>query len=219
MLFNSYRFIFLFLPVCLAGFWLLRGYRRQWLLAMSVWFFVSFGIRNLGVLAVSALWTLLSARLLEKRRDNRVLAAGIAGLLIFLAFYKYSGAMFPLAISFYTFTQISFLADLYLAQSAEGTTSTFSTLDFLLYILYFPKLLQGPITRFDDMRSGFSQLDSIRWDSERILRGLMLFSFGLAKKVLLADTLAKAADFGYGNITSLTRLDAVRFAVPELQYQ
>ena len=93
----------------------------------------------------------------------------------------------PLAISFFTFEQISYLVD----ADAGKTAQLFSLLDYALFVAYFPHLIAGPIVRHNDLIPQFRQLRSRNDD---IASGVTLFTIGLAKKSLIADNLAPFAD-------------------------
>ncbi len=170
---------------------------------------------------------------------------GIVINVIVLLLFKFSGMVFgekiffPIAISFYTFNQISFLAETY-----RGEGHGFKLEDYLAYILFFPKLVQGPLMGYvefverlenclggagyisdcgvnrDGMGSYASKDDTCDamsrgrlLDWEMVLRGLYLFSMGLFKKVIMADTFGKAVDAAYSNVAGLGSLEAVLVAV------
>ncbi len=146
---------------------------------------------------------------------------GIVLNVALLLFFKFSGnvlgdkVFFPIAISFYTFNQISFLAETY-----KGETSGFSLADYLAYILFFPKIVQGPLMGYVDFRGNLEKCllgnggdGNSSFDWEMVLRGLYLFSMGLFKKVIMADTFGKAVDVAYTNVAGLGSLEAAFAAV------
>lgn len=92
----------------------------------------------------------------------------------------------PLAISFFTFEQISYLVD-----ADSGKTHNYSPLDYALFVAYFPHLIAGPIVRHNDLIPQFRQL---RAKNDDLATGITLFTIGLAKKTLIADNLAPFAD-------------------------
>ena len=221
MLFNSYEFALLFLPLFMAGFFIIRKALREkpavekvlscYSLAGSLIFYALFGLRNLIVLAASILFNLVILLLIRKCRADKVkkvlLFAGIAGNVVALLFFKFVGVFFPVAISFYTFNQISYLVDSYRENSED------EIIDYLLYILFFPKLLQGPLMRFEDFEKEKETAFGAELDWDLLMRALLLFSIGLFKKVILADTFGKAVDFAYGGLDSIGSLEAVLTAV------
>ncbi|MCI9335989.1 MAG: hypothetical protein HFH93_00370 [Lachnospiraceae bacterium] len=99
--------------------------------------------------------------------------------------------LMPLGISFFTFQQISYLVDSY-----RGETKRYGLTDYALFVTFFPQLLAGPIMTHEEMIPQFLDPERKRFDQKWLAKGLYLFSVGLAKKVLLADTLGKAADWG-----------------------
>ena len=247
-LFNSYSFIFVFLPVLTAGFYLIpavigvlrgsaiRSARKWFLIAISLAFYACFGWRDFLIFAAGILINGLLGCLISRRAGAKAITAvGVILNIGLLAFFKYAGYLsfssgsiaMPLAVSFYTFQQISFLIDVYRgeirmempgaprsdmpdqANQTDQADRAASFSDYLLYITYFPKLLEGPIVRFHEMKSQFDRMGETRFDGERFLRGLFLFTLGLAKKVLLADTIAGAVDYGFSVLPRVTWLDAV----------
>jgi D-alanyl-lipoteichoic acid acyltransferase DltB (MBOAT superfamily) len=213
MLFNSYEFIFGFLPVSLAGFYVLGAMRREWALlwltAASLFFYAWWRPINVLLIAPSILINLGLARLLERYREARpsmargVLIAGIVFNLCFLGFFKYTmflaGAandvfgtnftlthfILPLGISFITFQKIAFLVDVH-----GGRVTAFTLRDYALFVLFFPQLIAGPIVHYREMMPQFRAV-SARFDSENASVGLTLFFLGLGKKLILADPLAQ----------------------------
>src|SRR5277367_3246932 len=212
MLFNSYEFIFGFLPVVLIGFYGLGAHRREWALLWltlaSLFFYAWWRPINVLLIAPSILINLGLARLLERYRLTRpdlarvVLICGIVFNLCFLGYFKYTmflrGAVndvfgtdlvlthiiLPLGISFITFQKIAFLADV-----RAGLVTSFTLRDYALFVLFFPQLIAGPIVHYREMMPQFRAI-STRFGSEDAAVGLTLFFMGLAKKLLLADPLA-----------------------------
>ena len=227
MTFHSYSFIFLFMPVMLTGWYLLRGRGRLlWLIGMSMLFYGLFSWRHLVLLcadamAVYALGAILDRCGQERRGIRRViLTAGVLLQLGLLFSYKYSvfaaeninsllgtalpvrEVLLPIGISFYAFSLISFLADRYSGELEQPELS-----GYLCFVLYFPKLLQGPIMRCGPFLAELGRVS--RPDSARMLRGLLLFTIGLSKKVLLADALGRVTDVGFLHTYYLDSLTAV----------
>ena len=212
MPFNSYPY-FLFLAVAVLGFRLLEDRapagRRIFLLLASYGFYAWWRADFLLLLCGSTLVNFLIGRAIEQRRarlaDRRaLLIAGLAFNLGLIATFKYNTLFaetanqllgiglpvphffLPLAISFFTFEQISYLVD-----ADAGKTHNYSLLDYALFVAYFPHLIAGPIVRHNDLIPQFHQLRSANHD---LAVGITLFSIGLAKKALIADNLAPFAD-------------------------
>ncbi|MCM1100865.1 MAG: MBOAT family protein [Clostridium sp.] len=229
MLFNSYIFILFFLPLALALYFGLNGLGREtgakWaLIGMSLWFYAYFHISYLPLILGSLLFNFPLSRLIGGRSGQRsgkiLLATGIAANLGIIFYYKYfnfflesSNAWFgtdfamrkilmPLGISFFTFQQISWLVDSYRMETADCRP-----VDYALYITFFPQLVAGPIVLHDEMIPQFGDKSLKRLDQDRLAAGIRLFAIGLFKKVLIADTLGRGADWGFANPQVLTAPD------------
>ena len=180
MLFHSYIFVFVFLPVSLGGYYLAGriGSRaaKFWLAAMSLWFYGSFRLEYLLLLLLSVFLNYgIALGMKGKKRAGGLLAAGVAANLAALVYFKYmdffignwnyiSGVELPLlrvalpvGISFFTFQQISYLADCY-----KGEIETGRFLDYMLSIVYFPKLVEGPLVMYAEWELGTGACGSRR---------------------------------------------------------
>ena len=233
MLFNSHIFIFVFLPLTLAG-WYFFNYRKRYRLAqgyligMSLWFYAYFDVRYLWSLAASCLVGYVLCALCKKGRKGGkrlLIAAGCVFHLGMLGYFKYANfflenacavlgrdftplqILLPVGISFYTFQQLAYFLD-----CAMGETEVCSFLDYAAFLVYFPQLLQGPILLHGELIGQFHEESRRHFDAERVAGGIVRFVLGLSKKALLADTLGKAVNFGYENIASLDSPSAVFLA-------
>jgi D-alanyl-lipoteichoic acid acyltransferase DltB (MBOAT superfamily) len=208
MLFNSYPFIFIFLPIVLAGyFWLGRSSNLApvvWLALASLVFYSVSNWQFVGLLLASVAFNyfvgwLLIAKQLRATARFATLTLGVAGDLTVLGAFKYAGffaanmnALFstgiavnillPVGISFYTFTQIAFLVDAY-----RGNVARYGLPHYALFVTYFPHLIAGPILHHKDMIPQFESERTKRPDPHLILCGLIIFAVGLFKKTCLAD--------------------------------
>jgi alginate O-acetyltransferase complex protein AlgI len=217
MLFNSYLFLFAFLPVTLVGFYLLgtrsRSLALAWLILVSLVFYAWWRPFNLLIIAPAVLINFATARLLQKlgadttqaAKSRVILLLGIVFNIAFLGYFKYAnfavtvandltGANFvltqvilPLGISFITFQKIAFLIDVH-ARRIES----FTFRDFSLFVLFFPQIIAGPIVHYREMMPQFQKL-SCRFDKVNLSVGLTLLIIGLFKKVVLADGVAAHA--------------------------
>ena len=115
--------------------------------------------------------------------------------------------LLPVGISFYTFQQLAYLIDRY-----RGDAPRDSFFDYLTFMVYFPQLLQGPILLRSEFMGQLKEPERRRFHAERFSEGIQFFVFGLAKKVLLADTLAKAVNYGYSNASMLDSISALLLA-------
>ena len=164
-------------------------------------------------------------RWLTANRSKKVLAAGVAFNLLFLAYYKYTNfiienlnylfdagfamqnIVLPLGISFFTFTQTAYLVDVY-----RGETKAYSKSDYLLFVTIFPHLIAGPILYHRDMIPQFSQSERYKINYKNLTYGILWFTIGLFKglfkKVAIADKLAVFANNVFNNTEFITMLDA-----------
>ncbi|WP_276328846.1 MBOAT family O-acyltransferase [Bradyrhizobium erythrophlei] len=222
MLFNSYPFIFLFLPVALFGYFALGRFGNPlpviWLALASLAFYSFSNWQFVGLLLGSIAFNyfiglLLIARRLRARMRLAVLTIGVTGDLLVLGTFKYAGflaanldALFstglavnillPVGISFYTFTQIAFLVDAY-----RGKVAGYALPRYALFVTYFPHLIAGPILHHRDMIPQFERSESKRPDPHLILCGLIIFAIGLFKKTCLADGIQPLVALAFGPTT------------------
>jgi len=226
MLFNSYEFIFAFLPVTLATFYLLARWNARWaagwLVLCSIgfygWWNPSFVVLLLGSIAFnySVGTAILVSGPARPARQSMLLVGGIAANLSLLFYYKYlfpligflgvaegtswaGTVILPLGISFFTFTQIGYLVD-----CRQGAVTERGALDYALFVTFFPHLIAGPILHNREMMPQFADPRTYRFQLENITVGLSIFAIGLCKKVLIADPLAPSADWGFADPTGLS---------------
>jgi alginate O-acetyltransferase complex protein AlgI len=217
MLFNSYGFIFLFLPIVLLGFFLLARVHHVYaaaLLAISSLFF--YGYWNpayVGLLLGSiicnyafGMWIAKAGVQHAATRKKRLLVFAIAANLLLLGYFKYANfflssanslagshlslgdIILPLGISFFTFTQIAFLVDTY-----QGKVKEYNFVHYALFVTYFPHLIAGPVLHHKDMMPQFAHASTYHINWNNIATGLLLFTLGLCKKTLWADAIAPFA--------------------------
>ncbi len=217
MLFNSQHFILLFLPITLAVFLFLsqrEGTKASlvWLITASMFFYGWWNPGYVPLLAGSVLVNYTLAHLIvhqvrKSRRRTLLMVLGVGFNLTLLAYYKYAnfllgniseltGSAFsltatalPLAISFYTFQQISYLVDVWKSRGKE-----YDLLRYAAYVTFFPQLIAGPIVRHHELIPQFASNPLREGLWERLGRGGVMFGIGLAKKVLIADSLAEIVD-------------------------
>ena len=211
MLFNSYEFILGFLPVTLAGFFVLGRTSARlaiaWLALASVFFYGWWNLKFVSLLLGSAVvnygFGYFIALHAMQRRGKVVLTFAVIANLMLIGVFKYANfflstmdevlgtqsglvsIILPLGISFFTFTQIAFLVDSY-----RGIAKEYKFIHYLLFVSYFPHLIAGPVLHHKQMMPQFSAASIYRPSVDNFALGLSLFTIGLAKKVLLADYLA-----------------------------
>jgi alginate O-acetyltransferase complex protein AlgI len=215
VLFNSYPFVFVFLPLALAGFAALTRWRTRravlaFLIVASLAFYAWWDWRLLSLIVFSILFNFSVGMRLQRRArafdgsttpGRSWLAFGIGVNLALLAYFKYRNFLvdtvgmavgadwtmpplvLPLAISFFTFEQITYLVDAY-----RGETGQYDFLGYSLFISFFPHLIAGPIVRFRELIPQFSSRDTFVFSVSNLTSGLFIFAIGLFKKVMVADT-------------------------------
>lgn len=223
MIFSSPAFILLYLPVVFLVYFLLNKFRlstvgKAWLVAASLFFYGYWSVEYLPLMLLSIVGNFLFGLAvspkwlpdLSKPRKKLVLGVAVLANLALLGYYKYvnffieninglAGAhvdfvsiVLPLGISFYTFTQIAFLVDSY-----RGEVKEYSFLNYVLFVTFFPHLIAGPILHHKEMISQFQSRWGLVIRNRNILIGLVIFSIGLFKKVVIADTFSVWADQGF----------------------
>lgn len=236
MLFNSYIFIFAFLPIALAGYYLFNHFKfyraaNVFLIGMSLWFYGYFNKRYLMIICGSIIVNFLISglmRRLEQRQGIKklVLAFGICADVAVIFYFKYynfflenMNAIFgkafglkdivlPLGISFFTFQQISYLVDSY-----RGETAGYSFDEYALFVSFFPQLIAGPIVLHSEMIPQFRNKEKRRIDLRNFSKGMYIFALGLFKKVIIADTFGSAVTYGFGTIDTLSSMEAIIVSV------
>lgn len=230
MLFNSQLFILIYLPITLAVFLILSRWASNtkalvWLVLASIFFYGWWNPDYVPLMLGSILVNFLLARMMvhsQRKSHHRytLLTIGVVFNLGLLGYFKYAGFLvgsideivgtnftmttiiLPLAISFYTFQQISYLVDVWRNRGRE-----YDLLRYATYVTFFPQLIAGPIVRHNELIPQFG-LDPLRdgvW--ERIGRGSVLFCIGLVKKVMIADSLANIVDPGFATAAAQGTLD------------
>lgn len=217
MTFNSISFLFIFLPLALLGYhlsarFLPNAFRLLFLIAAGLAFYGRSSITYVPLLLGSALFNYLLAIGITRTRDrpglkNALVWVGVAADIGLLLYFKYFGAIFnsvtevfgrggdplrivtPLAISFYTFQQVAFLLDV-----ARGRTVVGGPIRYLAFVSFFPQLLAGPISLHQEIDPQLAVKPPRGRAFENILIGLVIFSLGLFKKTVIADTAALWAD-------------------------
>ena len=223
MLFNDPVFLFLFLPVTLAGFFLLDLARQRlpsqlWLIGASLFFYaywrLDYTLVLLGSMSTNCLLGWVIVREGQPLRRKLLLVLGVVANLGVIGIFKYLGFFtellnlftgghrsilhlaLPLGISFFTFEQITYLVDAY-----RGTTKSYTVVDFLLFVTFFPRLIAGPIVRPGEIIPQFQEGKG-RPDHRQFTIGLTLFLIGLMEKVLIADTFAGIVEKIFGQVAT-----------------
>lgn len=220
MVFSSNVFLFLFLPLFLAVYYLTpnRGRARNWVVligsyAFYAWWRLDFLLLFATVTAWNYVIGLAIAR--EPRRSaaaRRRLIVGVAGNLVTLCYFKYANfgvsslndvlgaagagqvswlhVILPIGISFYIFESISYIADVY----RGDTDATHHPVDFATFVALFPHLIAGPVFRYKDLADQFVHREH-NW--QKFGEGAVRFMQGFIKKVLIADSIAPLANSAF----------------------
>jgi D-alanyl-lipoteichoic acid acyltransferase DltB (MBOAT superfamily) len=231
MLFNSYTFILLFLPIVLIGYFFLTKKRlivisKIWLILASLFFYGYWNPKYLPLLLLSIMLNfavgsgLCNTQFKQKVHKKTILAIGIVLNLATLGYFKYMDffienvnnifnlslpmlkIVLPLAISFFTFTQIVYLIDSYKNETKES-----DFLNYMLFVTFFPHLIAGPIVYHKDLMPQFDILKNKVLNHKNIILGLFLFLIGLFKKVVLADTFSIYANIGFNPESHLSLIE------------
>jgi len=228
VLFNSYVYLLLFLPISVFGFYFLGKHTKKsvsyfWLVGCSLFFYGFWNPIYLILFLFSLVFNFSVGKAISEKKESTksIMIFGVVINLALLAYFKYFNffidnvnALFetsihfekivlPLAISFFTFQQIAYLVDAY-----EGKAKDYSPSHYFLFITFFPQLIAGPIVHHKQLMPQFEKDDLHLVNQSNITLGLIVFALGLAKKVILADTFAIWANEGFKNVENLTLLSA-----------
>lgn len=232
MLFNTFPFIFGFLPIVIIGYFYLNNKKlikgaKLWLIFSSLFFYSWWNIVYLPLILSSVFFNFYTSNKIQKVNKNTFLTKKLWFLigLIFnvglLLYFKYMDFFIeninylntfqlkllhlalPLGISFYTLQQIAYLVDSY-----EGLVKEKEFLDYTLFVTFFPQLIAGPIVHYKEVMPQFASLKNKKYDSNNFALGLFVFALGLFKKIVIADTFSIWVHKGFDVDYSLPFLDA-----------
>ncbi len=210
MLFSSMTFLFVFMPLVMAVYFLSKKEIRNYVLLIASIIFYAWGEpRYLAIMIITILVNYAGAILLDKHYSSRqrlwIVSLTIVLDLSFLFYFKYFNfvvdningvlatdfqlldVIMPIGISFYTFQAMSYLIDVYLREVPAQK----DVYKLALYIVLFPQLVAGPIVKYHDV---CEQIDNRTIEFKNVIIGFKRFITGLAKKVLIANTLAEVVD-------------------------
>lgn len=230
MIFNSFIFIFGFFPIVFFGFKLLKGKSRRyiWLTVMSYIFYGWWNWRFTGLMLLATLIDFFAGLFLRKTDDAKkrkiILAISLSANLALLGFFKYFNfgidtlrhlanlfnlspnlptlsIILPIGISFYTFHTMSYSIDIYRKKIAP----TKNFFEFACYVSLFTQLVAGPIIRFSQIKDDLENIDHAP-STDKFHTGISMFIIGLAKKVIIADTIARIINPMFQDIGALNSL-------------
>lgn len=210
MLFSSMTFLFVFMPLVMAVYFLSKKEIRNYVLLIASIIFYAWGEpRYLAIMIITILVNYAGAILLDKHYSSRqrlwIVSLTVVLDLSFLFYFKYFNfvvdningvlatdfqlldVIMPIGISFYTFQAMSYLIDVY----RKEVPAQKDVYKLALYIVLFPQLVAGPIVKYHDV---CEQIDNRTIEFKNVIIGFKRFITGLAKKVLIANTLAEVVD-------------------------
>ena len=226
MLFNSYIFILAFMPIVLILYYGVG--KKSCKLANIVILLASFVFYGyyswiyLILLLESILINYVFGLFISKKPSRGILIVAISFNVGLLFYFKYMNffieninrlintdfvfqkVVLPLGISFFTFQQIAYLVECYKGKSIKSTL-----MEYALFVSFFPQLVAGPIALENELIPQFLDVSKKKVNWENISKGLWIFSLGLAKKVLLADSFGNIVNWGYENVASLGTINAI----------
>lgn len=223
MLFNSLIYIFIFLPITIIIYSLLLkkhllAISKLWLIISSIIFYAYYDPKYTFLLLISMLINFTIGNLFHEKlfadsiKRKLLLVTGLVFNILLLGYYKYANffidnvnALFhsdisiqkiilPLGISFFTFTQISYLVDEYKKEAKE-----YNFINYMLFVTFFPHLIAGPILHHKEIIPQFSEKRRKIFQYKNLIIGIFLFTIGLFKKVILADSFSTYVNYGYGS--------------------
>lgn len=236
MLFNSYIFIFIFLPAVLLGWYGLNRCKQYklanlFLAGMSLWFYGYFNVYYLAIILssiclnyiLSFLLTLVPADSPRSRPLYRIgLWTGVflnLGILFYFKYYDFFIENINYAFhTDYTLKHIllplgisffTFQQLSFVIDRCLGKSEHYSFLNYITFVTFFPQLIAGPIVLYKEMIPQFEDISRRRFDVSSFSRGICLFVLGLSKKVLLADTFALVVNYGFAQTFSLDSVSTV----------
>ncbi len=217
MTFASFKFVLLFLPVMLLLYHLAgrknRIYAEYVLIAASLYFYACFGAEFLLYFIVYSTVNLLFCRILLNNRNKMVFVTALIMNILMLLYFRYTNFFIdcmnhltdgnlsalnlavPVGISYFTFQTIALLSDVY-----NGKIQNLSTPDYYFFMLYFPKIIQGPILQYHPFMDEFHEKTDFKVTASNMAYGIQRFAKGLAKKILLADVLGAGTAYTFANL-------------------
>lgn len=223
---NSYLFILVFLPLFLLVYFVGNKINNKWgrlfiVIGGGIFYYYA-GLESFALLLASGIVNYVFSLLVKKaNKGNKMfLCAAIAANVGLLLFYKYVGfvatiasaevsatmqnLVIPLGVSFFTFQQIMYVVSVY-----KGEIDKVDVFNYATYIMFFPKLIMGPLVEPVDILTQINSPERKKFDFDNMASGVKLFSFGLFKKLVLADTYARGVGWGFGNIEAATSGDLI----------
>ncbi len=226
MLFYSFTYLLIFLPVTLLlyfGLKYLKFNSFYFLIFASIFFYSWWNIYYLPIILFSITANFYFSKLIQKENSykKKYLILSIIVNVLLLAIFKYLDFFienynlifntkfeplnlpFPLAISFFTFQSIAFLIDVY-----DNEIKEVKFKKFFLFVIFFPQLIAGPIVKYNFMIPQLSNINNLRFNNKNFIIGLTILLIGLFKKVYLAESLSGFVESNYSDLVNLNILSS-----------
>lgn len=215
MIFSSLEFLFLFLPIVLLVYAIIKPkYANAWLLLTSIFFYYKGAKEYLKLLLLVIILAYLAGIIIGNMRNEKakkwLMRGTVLTMLVIMGYYKYWDFMIeninmvlhteysirniilPIGISFFTFQAISYIVDV-----TRGEKYLKNPIDMGLYIAFFPQLIAGPIVRFQDIRQYLSE-GKRKINIDMLSDGVWRFTIGLCKKIIIANNLGGLVNIVFG---------------------
>lgn len=227
MLFNSFYFIFVFLPIILIGYFSLSKFQNKknlklFLILASLFFYGFWKLEYLFLILSSVLINFfISLKIIkEKKKNFYFLTAILINIFILFSFkyidffilninyifkteINYLNITLPLAISFFSLQQIAYIVD-----TKQGINNNKSFVDYIYFVTFFPQLIAGPIVLFKEIRDQINKNQNFKFIYKNFNLGLFIFIIGISKKVLIADKIGVHVDIGYTNYLDINLIES-----------
>ena len=229
MLFNSLEYLFLFLPL---SFFFVKffNYRVLILIAFSIFFYAFWSIKYIFlIIFITSINYFFGKKIINsnEKSKKKLLFLSVSINVIILILFKYLdfailnvnllfsseikffNIIYPLAISFITFQQIIFLVDCYdgnIKTTDDENNEKLKFSKYFLFVIFFPQLIAGPITRYNNITSQFKNIDRVNF--EILNKSFFLIAIGLFKKCFLADNLSSEVNYYFSNYSDLNVIEA-----------
>lgn len=229
MNFDSFEFLFVFLPICILSFWSFINLKKKnfaiiSLILFSLFFYAWFEVKFLFLIIISVVFNYFFSNYLTETRSfnkKKLLYIGIFLNIFILIIFKYTNfiisnlneifnadiillnLIFPLALSFYTLQQITYLVDRY-----QNPKIKISLKKYFLYVTFFPQLIAGPIVLLSQVNRQWENILKTKNIFENFYKGLFFISIGLIKKTLISQKFSVIADLGFNNYENISLVSA-----------
>ena len=219
MQFNSYIFVFAFMPVVVITFHLLSRISKRaadiLILLASVVFYAYGGLLGLAIVIADALINTGFIMYLRKKKSKPVLIVSIVLNIAAILVLRMTPGV--LGISFISFQMIAFTVETYKGFGASGKEDeSYSLLDLWTFVFYFPKVVAGPLVKPRDFIAKLHDDKRYVTDADNLASGFVLFTIGAFKKVLIGDVFAKIVGWGFSNFDTSTSMDWVLILLAHL---